>query len=429
MAIVQVPDNTNSLHNIGEYIMEYEPLRNAYITALINRVGMTIITSKLWDNSWSIFKRGRLEFGETVEEIFVNIAKPHSFDPEKAEKEVFKREVPDVRAAFHTMNFQKFYKATISNDQLRQSFLTWGGITDLIARIVDSLYTGMNYDEYVTMKYMVSREILNGGLHQTHADALNKANAEDVIALTRADVLNMGFLSGKYNRAGVKNASNIEDLYVIIDTTKLSVVDVSVLAAAFNMGKAEFLGHIITVDSWEEQDKERLDELFGDDADYRYFTEDELLLLGTVNLVVVDKDWWMVFDNFDTFTQNCNGEGLYWQYWYHVWRTFSVSPFANAIVSTSSNSEINGVTVSPSSANLTQGSMMTFTANVSGTGIYDQAVSWAVAGNTVPGTAIDPYSGALHVARDEPDGTELTVTATAADGTSSGTAIVTVVAA
>ena len=38
----------------------------------------------------------------------------------------------DVRAAFHTMNYQKFYKATISNDQLRQAFLSWQGITDLI---------------------------------------------------------------------------------------------------------------------------------------------------------------------------------------------------------------------------------------------------------------------------------------------------------
>ena len=426
MANVQVPDNTNSLHNIGEYIMEYEPLRNAYLTALINRIGMVIITSKLWDNPWSVFKRGRLEFGETVEEIFVNIAKPHSFDPEKAEKEVFKREIPDVRAAFHTMNFQKFYKVTISNDQLRQSFLTWSGITDLIARIVDSLYTGMNYDEYVTMKYMISREILNGGLHQVNTEVLNKANAEDVISLTRADVLNMGFLSGNYNRAGVKTSSSIEDLYVIIDTTKLSVVDVSVLAAAFNMGKAEFLGHIITVDSWGSHDKERLDELFGDDADYQYFTENELLLLGTVNLAVVDKGWWMVFDNFDTFTQNYNGEGLYWQYWYHVWRTFSVSPFANAIVSTSSTSVISGVTVSPNAANLTQGSTMVFTADVAGSGIYDQSVSWTVTGNTVPGTTIDPYSGALHVARDEPADTDLIVTATAANGTSTGTAKVTV---
>lgn len=85
---ISVSDNTEALHAIGEYVMQYEAMQNAYLTALVNRIGMTIITSKMWDNPWSVFKKGRLEFGETVEEIFVNLAKPHSFDPATAEKEV-----------------------------------------------------------------------------------------------------------------------------------------------------------------------------------------------------------------------------------------------------------------------------------------------------------------------------------------------------
>ena len=32
------------------------------------------------------------------------------------------------------MNYQKYYKTTIQNDQLRQAFLSWQGITDLIAK-------------------------------------------------------------------------------------------------------------------------------------------------------------------------------------------------------------------------------------------------------------------------------------------------------
>ena len=98
---------------------------------------------------------GYTEIGETIEEIFVNIAKPYEYDVAEAETKVFKREIPDVRAAFHTMNFQKYYKVTVSQDQLRQAFLSWQGITDLIAKIVDSLYTAMEKDEYVTMKYMI----------------------------------------------------------------------------------------------------------------------------------------------------------------------------------------------------------------------------------------------------------------------------------
>ena len=142
---VATPD-AESIREIGSIIMDYPALQNEFLSALVNRIGRVLVTSKMFDNPWSVFKKGMLEFGETIEEIFVNIAKPYQFDPNVAESTVFKREIPDVRSAFHIMNYQKYYKVTIQDDQLRQAFLTWQGITDLIAKIVDSMYTGANYD-------------------------------------------------------------------------------------------------------------------------------------------------------------------------------------------------------------------------------------------------------------------------------------------
>lgn len=425
---ISVPDNTEALHAIGEYVMQYEAMQNAYLTALVNRIGMTIITSKMWDNPWSVFKKGRLEFGETVEEIFVNLAKPHSFDPVTAEKEVYKREIPDVRAAFHSMDFQKFYKVTISNDQLRQSFLSWNGITDLIAKIVDSLYTGMRYDEYVTMKYMICREMLNGGFYNEETPALSKTTASDVMTAVRSLVGQLDFMSSKYNRSGVMTHTPREDLYVIISATDRALIDVDVLAVAFNMDKTDFLGHLIEVDSFDEHDEERLTELFGDDANFELFTEAEKTVLGGVIAAMVDKDWWMVFDVFDTFTQNYNGQGLYWQYFYHVWRIFSASPFANAICVSSNTSTVTAVAVTPAEANVTQGANLQMTAAVDGTGMYDKQITWSASGQTSTATHIDAMSGVLYVGKDETAGSEITVTATAVNGTT-GTAKITVVQA
>lgn len=425
---ISVSDNTEALHAIGEYVMQYEAMQNAYLTALVNRIGMTIITSKMWDNPWSVFKKGRLEFGETVEEIFVNLAKPHSFDPATAEKEVYKREIPDVRAAFHSMDFQKFYKVTISNDQLRQSFLSWNGITDLIAKIVDSLYTGMRYDEYVTMKYMICREMLNGGFYNEETAALTKDTASDVMTSVRSLVGQLDFMSSKYNRSGVMTHTPREDLYVIISAANRALIDVDVLAVAFNMDKTDFLGHLIEVDSFDEHDELRLAELFGDDENFKVFTDTEKTVLGAVIAAMVDKDWWMVFDVFDTFTQNYNGQGLYWQYFYHVWRIFSASPFANAICVSSNTSTVEAVAVTPPEANVTQGADLQMTAAVTGTGMYDKQITWAASGQASSETNIDPMSGVLHVGKDEPVGSEIAVTATAVNGTE-GPATITVVQA
>ena len=65
--------NTESVREIGSIIMDYPALRNEFVTALINRIGATLLESKTYQNPWSVFKRGRLEFGETIELIFTNI--------------------------------------------------------------------------------------------------------------------------------------------------------------------------------------------------------------------------------------------------------------------------------------------------------------------------------------------------------------------
>lgn len=431
---IQVYDDTRSLHAIGDYIMSYQPYQNAFVNALVNRIAMTIVTSRMWQNPWSVFKQGYMEFGETVEEVFVNIAKPHSYDPQTAESEIFKREIPDIRSAFHTMNFQKFYKATVQNDMLRLAFLSWSGITDLIAKIVDSLYTGMNYDEFVVMKYMLAREILSGLMEPIVVAAANsEANLKANAAALRGASTELTFLKTTYNRAGVYNATERNKQYLIVDATFEANMDVDVMAAAFHMEKAEFLGHLIVIDSWTSHDTARLAELFANDTTYTAFTSDEITLLGLINGLIVDKDWWMVFDNFQNMTENYNGEGLYWNYWLHVWKTFSCSPFANAIVFVTSAGTPSTITVSPSTATILPGTSAQFSASVSGSGIFDSSVTWSVAqtsGNTKPkaGTTIDKYSGVLKIASDETL-ESLTVTATSvAKSSVTGTATVATVA-
>lgn len=430
---VRVPDDNRSIHAIGEFIMQYQPYQNAFLNALVNRVGRVLVTSRLWRNPWAVFKKGRLEYGETVEEIFVNIAKPHSFDPAKAESEVFRREIPDVRAAFHTMNFQKFYKVTISNDQLRQAFLSFSELSNLIAQIVDSLYTGMNLDEYLVMKYMLCREMLNGGIYTVKTPTITGegADPEGVVELYRQFTNNLTYLKSTYNRAHVRNATPVDRQVIIVPTGPEATIGVKVLANAFNISEVDYLGRRIGVDSWDfdEDDTARLAELFENDPTYVPLTSGEQETLQSVSAFKCDPDWFMVFDNFEQFTENYNGQGLYWQYFYHVWKTFSASPFANAVAFTSDASEATSVSVSPASSNVVVGSSIQLTATVNGTGLFPKSVTWSISATTPvkSGTSIDPQTGVLRVASDEEVGNVITATATAVGG-KTGTSSITVTA-
>ena len=327
--------NAESIKEIGAIIMDYPSLQNEFLSALINRIGRVIVTSKSYDNPLSVFKRGIMEFGETIEEVFVAIANPQQYDLDVAEQEVFKREIPDVRSAFHIMNYQKFYKVTIQNEQLRQAFLSVEGITDLIGRITEQLYTASNYDEFMTMKYMLAKEILNGHIgYTTVAGVSTEEQCKKTVSAIKTVSNNMTFMSSKYNVAGVKTHTPKERQTVLISSQFDAILDTEVLAYAFNMSLADFNTRKILVDSFGDLDYDRLDDLFVDDTTYRRFTEAEINLLNTVGCVILDDGYFMVLDNLNKFTEVYNGQGMYWNYFYHCWKTFSISPFAQAVAGT-----------------------------------------------------------------------------------------------
>ena len=396
--VPKATDDAESIKAIGNIIMDYPNLQNEFLSALVNRIGRVLITNKTYDNPWAMFKQGILDFGETVEEIFVNLAKPFQFDPAVAEEKVFKREMPDVRSAFHIMNYQKYYKTTVQNDQLRQAFLSWEGITDLIAKIIEALYTAANYDEFQTMKYLLAVNILNGRFHPVQISEVSTANMKGIISTIKGVSNKLEFLSGDYNVAGVKNNSLKSDQYFIVDTNFDATMDVEVLASAFNMDKAEFLGRRVLVDGFGSLDKERLAELFGDDPTYVELTDAQMTALNTIPCLIVDKDYFMIFDNFINMTEQYNGEGLYWNYWYHVWKTFSVSPFQNNVAFVPTAPSITSVTVSPDAVALSAGGAVQLTATVVTAGFAPKDVIWSVQGEVTDVTVDE--SGGVRVASD-----------------------------
>lgn len=407
--VPQATLDSDSIREIGAVIMDYPALQNEFLSALVNRIGRVILTSKSYDNPWAMFKKGMLEFGESIEEVFVNIAKPFQFDPHVAESNVFKREIPDVRSAFHIMNYQKFYKATISNDQLRQAFLSIDGITDLIAKIVDAMYTGANYDEFQTMKYMLAKHILNGLMNPVTIPNINAENMNSIVSIIKGVSNKFTFLNSKNNLAGVMNHTPKQEQYLLVNSKFDATMNVEVLASAFNMDKAEFDGHHVLVDSFGDLDIERLNILFADDPTYTEIKKEELNKLDAIPCVMVDSDWFMIFDNYQNFTEQYNGEGLYWNYWYHVWKTFSVSPFSNNAVFVAGTPEVNNVIVAPSSAEVSAGGQLQMSVTVVTEYYAPQSVIWSIAENEVKASISS--TGMLKVNSDAKPGT-ITVKAT-----------------
>lgn len=413
-------DALASLREIGSTMLEYEVIQNTFARALVNRIARVMITSKLYRNPLSRFKKGILEYGETVEEIFVNMAQVYQYDPCKEGSTVFKRHFPNMEAAYHTINYQKYYPITISFFDLRQAFLSYTGITDLISRIIEQVYTAANYDEFLVTKYLLAKCTIKGYIYPIQVPPLTDANARSITAMMVEQAGNLQFMSTQYNRAGVRTSTDPAFLWNILTPRAKSIFDVEVLALSFNMTKADLIGHQILIDDFTPTDEARLAQLFADDPYTKYvpFTKDEKTLLKSIQSVMLDEHWFMMFDNLNTSRGIQNPEDLYTNYFYHTWKIISSSPFANALMFVTSDSTVTGMTLepnngstdSPATVNASKGQRIMFVPTVSGTGFVSQAVTWTVSGNS-SGNTIMESTGFLNISCNETAET-LTVTAT-----------------
>lgn len=427
-AVPQAKATTESIRAVGEQILAFQPRMNEFVSALVNRIARVIVTSKLYSNPLAFAKKGLLEYGETIEEIFVDIAKANSYDWNSTNEteQAFKRENPDIKSAFHALNMQTYYKATVSEQNLRQAFLSLDGVTDLIARIVNSLYSGAAYDEYIMMKYVIAQSLIPGNVKMTTIDAVDdEASGKAAVKKVKAITGKLQFMSKEYNIAGVNTfIPSPSDIFVVMTADYEASIDVDVLASAFNMDKVQFMGQRVLVDSFGFNDGElaRLDELLAKDPTYTRPSGNDLAALNTVGIVVMSRDWLQVYDVLNQFTEQYNAALLYWNEFNHVWRIYSSSPFAPIVGFTTTTPSITAVTVNVASTAKPKDRLVAV-ATVSGTEFANKGAKFSISPTT--NVTIDENTGFIAFGANA--NSKYTVTATSVfDPKKTGTATITV---
>lgn len=328
--LVPKVNNFNDIPKVGEVLLGYPALANQFLNALITRIASVQVKSSLFNNPYAALKKGYIEFGETIEEVFVSIIKARVHSAEKAEAREFKRNLPQVNTVFHAKNWEVQYPVTIQDTDLRTAFLSIDGVTDLITKIVDTLYTSANYDEFLLFKYLIIKAITSGKMKPVEAGRTTSANAVSFRGISNA----ITFMSKDYNEYGVTTQTPKDRQIIFMDAMYNADFDVNVLAGAFNMEKADFMGRLHLIDSWTTFDNDRFSDIMAESDILEPVTEEELTLMADVKAVLVDSDWFQVYDNNIMFTEKYVSAGLYWNYILHNWKTFSHSPFANAVVFT-----------------------------------------------------------------------------------------------
>lgn len=380
-----------SVRDVGRIVLNSTTLTNEFYSALVNQFAFIFGSSKMFYNKWVDFKKGLIGLGELVEEFFVQIALPNNYNPDIAATEIFKRVIADVQTAIYRINVKTFYKTTINRPLLEMAFTTEGGMTDLIGKVFTSMAAACEVDQMNAIKYLLARKILDGkiktvpiGISQsTDTAGLTKAAARQM----KADFENFFFPRTDYNEAGVMNWVNNKDDVTFMLTTRFGATyDIDVLAAAFNLEYANFMGRVKRVDSLTNIDFTRLNAFFDLPEPIAEFDEAELAILSQVAAITFDNGLIQWYDRLYEWHEEPNGQSMEWQNWLHYWALIASSPFANAVAYVYSSSDQLGTVTAVTSAysgksiSLPVGSSLPLTWEVEGTGIYSKAVNFTSSG-------------------------------------------------
>lgn len=380
-----------SVRDVGRIVLNSTTLTNEFYSALVNQFAFIFGSSKMFYNKWVDFKKGLIGLGELVEEFFVQIALPNNYNPDIAATEIFKRVIADVQTAIYRINVKTFYKTTINRPLLEMAFTTEGGMADLIGKVFTSMAAACEVDQMNAIKYLLARKILDGKIKTVPIPRLPQAGLAEITKgaarQMKADFENFFFPRTDYNEAGVMNWVNDKNDVTFMITTSFSAsYDIDVLAAAFNLDYANFMGRVKRIDSLTNIDFTRLNAFFDLPEQIAEFEEDELAILEAVEAITFDNGLIQWYDRLYEWHEEPNGQSMEWQNWLHYWALLASSPFANAVAYVQSSGNTLGTVTAVTSPyggksiSLPVGSSLPLTWEVEGTGIYSKAVNFTSSG-------------------------------------------------
>ena len=231
-AELELPIQGQSIKPYGKLISDNERYRNAFINT-VNLIGLTMIKRNYWDNPWDFAERGTLTRGQSVRELINDLCNVYDYNENVDNTRFLENAVPNVLNYIHSVNYQKFYEVSTSDEQLAMAFDTEGALFDYVENCISMLYESKTYDDYIINKYMLCRRILDGTVPAFENKDNDTKTARERVSFMKSVSNKMTFRSPNFNPAGVRRATNFNDQIFLLNTEFEADMSTEVLATSF----------------------------------------------------------------------------------------------------------------------------------------------------------------------------------------------------
>lgn len=363
-------ETDSDLAEFGNALLNYKPGANEFLYSLINHIGLVNVNYRSFESPLKMFKKGWMEFGDTIEDVYIEPIKGMLYEhevPNDNPGDQWQTFKPDEDVVFYKINRECVYPLTINERTLRRAFMSYRELDKFMAGLMRQLYNGDELDDFtLTMKLLSNYSNVNGAnlyFQVPVSEVTDETSAKTLVKAVRSVVKGLRFPTRMYNAKGVLNWARPEDMYLLVTPEINAILDVDVLAKAFNMNKTEFMGNVIEVPGFAGES------------------------MADVQAILIDKEFIQDYDTFkDITTTGLNARHLTTNYYYHHQGIMACSPFYHAIAFVKTTiANPSAVAISGDGYLYKDGAVHTYTATVSGANDSDvvasQAVVWEIVGN------------------------------------------------
>ena len=160
-----VPKATlNNITDVGTAVLNAPTaIRNEFMSNLYNKIGLTLVDSPVIENEFSFLKKGTLEYGQTIEDLYVGLASAEPYvtgmnDGDTPPDPFSIRKLPHY-SAFYSTILSRQYHVTRHLTDLKKAFHNGGGLESFVAGMMNAMTSGENYDDMRATIGLIARQI------------------------------------------------------------------------------------------------------------------------------------------------------------------------------------------------------------------------------------------------------------------------------
>jgi len=348
----------DNIKDVGEAVIKApEAIRNEMMSNLFNKIGLTLVDYPVVNNHLGFLRKGKLEYGQTIEDIYVGLASAEPYitgmnngeypDPLKIHK------VPHRSAFYHTI-LSRQYPLTRHISDLRKAFHGSSSMEQFIGGMMNAITSRENFDDYRMTVALMARQLEEATKSETHkgrvplvtlfnetAPTENQVTAEN--AFQSKDFLQffsnqlkkwakrMNYLREDLNLGGEPNILPKNRQRIMMPGDILVDFETTLLAWAYHNGNLD-IGGVDEIDAWYSvgataEASEGVTVQPDDIQVKSTFTEDGVQCVG----VIYDPEMIKIYNKEHIGSTHANGAGNYWNLYTSVEDIYAGSPYRNFV--------------------------------------------------------------------------------------------------